>query len=200
MCRFLMLILLISAPFPAFALSDPPPEIIDQLEHVTEQRVEAVTILGGDNGAVGGFYKFTTTDDIELNITKLGGCGIIASPRSLGLVNIKWAPMLKGNIGYMTTNYRYGSGYLEGNTNYYDNYSLELGAGARFFFTEHLSMAPMVSAIYGHTENKFKPGNAAGDSFNAEFSGTLVDWELENMVGYTLPGYKIYLLFQTDVF
>ncbi len=176
---FLIFIFLISAPFSVYALPDPSPEIIEQLEHVTEQRIEAVTILGGDNGAVGGFYEFKTNDDIDLRITKLGGCGIVAPPRALGSGSIKWAPVLKGNLGYMTANYSYKSGYLVGNSNYYDNYFAELGAGARFFFTEHLSTAPVISFIYGHTDNKFKPGNSLGDEFKSVFSGTLVDWEMD---------------------
>lgn len=176
---FLILIFLISAPLSLYALPDPSPEIIDQLEQATEQRIEAVTILGGDNGAVGGFYEFKTNDNIDLRITKLGGCGTVAHPRALGSGSIKWAPILKGNLGYMTANYNYKSGYLEGNSNYYDNYFAELGAGARFYFTEHLSTAPVISFIYGHTDNKFKPGNSLGDEFKAVFSGTLVDWEMD---------------------
>ncbi len=177
--NFFCLLILLSSAICAYAQPVPPDDIIDQLEHVTEQRIEAVTILGGDNGAVGGFYKFKTNDDIDLNITKLGGCGTVAPPRPLGLDNIKWAPVLKGNLGYMTANYSYNSGYLEGNSNYYDNYFAELGAGARFYFTEHLSTAPVVSFIYGHTDNNFKPSNSLGNEFKTFFSGKLMDWEMD---------------------
>ena len=61
----------------------------------------------------------------------------------------------------------------------YDVLAVQLGGGARFYFNDHLSLAPAVSGIYGHTENEFKPQNPIGDAVKAAASGTFVDWQLD---------------------
>jgi hypothetical protein len=33
--------------------------------------------------------------------------------------------------------------------------AVDFGGGARFWFNDHLSLAPTVSGIYGHTENSY---------------------------------------------
>src|SRR5262249_8331659 len=73
----------------------------------------------------------------------------------------------------------FATGYLQGNESVYDVLAVQLGAGARFYFTDSLSLAPTISGIYGHTENEFKPHNAVGDAVKAAASGTYVDCQLD---------------------
>ena len=73
-----------------------------------------MTVLGGDIGAVGGFYTFRGGSNADVNITKIGGGGMVASPRPLGLGDLKWAPVLQGNIGYALIGNNFTTGYLQG--------------------------------------------------------------------------------------
>src|SRR5262245_9718285 len=80
-----------------FAQGAVPPQAVEQFEHVIGNRVEAVTILGGDYGAVGGIYTFRGGDVADLSIGKIGGGGDIAEARPLGETGLKWAPTVLGN-------------------------------------------------------------------------------------------------------
>jgi len=177
--QFAMLALLILSPECVYAQQALPPAAIEQFQHVIGDRVEAVTILGGDYGAAGGIYSFRGGSLTDLNITKAGGGGIVATPGSLGIDDLKWAPVLQGTIGYSTAENTFASGYLQGNRTLYKIFAVEVGGGARFFFTDHLSITPTISGIYGHIENTFKPQNAVGDSVKVAANGTYVDWELD---------------------
>jgi hypothetical protein len=156
-----------------------PPQAIEQFQDVIGSRVEAVTILGGDYGAAGGIYTFRGGKVAELNVSKIGGGGNIAAIRPLGDTCFRWAPVLQGNIGYISAENQFPGGYLEGNKSIYDVFALQGGAGARFYFTDHLSLAPTLSGIYGYTENNFEPQNAIGEAIKAAASGTYVDWHLQ---------------------
>lgn len=156
-----------------------PPQAIEQFQHVIGSRVEAVTILGGDYGAAGGIYTFRGGEVANLSIAKIGGGGNIAEPRPLGESGWKWAPVLQGNLGHITAQNEFATGYLQGNQSVYDVLAVQVGGGARFYFTDQLSFAPAISGIYGHTENEFKPQNAVGDAVKAAASGTYVDWQLD---------------------
>ena len=178
-CRFALLASLALAP--CFVRAQPllPPEAIEQFQSVIGSRVEAVTVLGGDYGAAGGVYTFRGGNLADLSIAKLGGGGIVANPRPLGLGDLKWAPVLQGNLGHLSAENQFTTGYLQGNRSLYDVLAVEVGAGARFFFGDHLSLTPTVSGIYGHTENEFKPQNANGYYVKTNASGTFVDWALD---------------------
>ena len=69
------------------ALAQPavPPAAINQFEHTIGNRVEAVTILGGDYAAAGGIYTFRGGNLADLSVSKVGGHGAVAAPRPLGL-------------------------------------------------------------------------------------------------------------------
>jgi Solitary outer membrane autotransporter beta-barrel domain len=166
---------------PIFANSQPvlTPDAIDEFQHVIGSRIEAVTILGGDNGAAGGFYTFRGGNKADLNISKLGGGGIVAAPAPLGVDNLEWAPVLNGNIGSASTENDFPGGYLQGNHSLNHLLAAELGAGARFYFTEHLSLTPTISGIYGHVKNEFTAENAVGDLVKASGGGTYVDWTVK---------------------
>lgn len=156
-----------------------PPAAIEQFQHVIGSRVEAVTILGGDYAAAGGVYAFRGGNLADLSISKLGGGGIVAEPRSLGGSRIKWAPVVQGNLGHSIAENEFPSGYLQGNRTRYELFAVQFGGGARFYFTDNFSLTPTLSGIYGYMENEFFPLNPVGAAIKAAASGTFVDWELE---------------------
>jgi hypothetical protein len=156
-----------------------PPAAVNQFEHTIGNRVEAVTILGGDYAAAGGIYTFRGGNLADLSISKVGGHGAVAAPRPLGVGDIQWAPLLQANAGHINAENEFATGYLAGNRTVYDVLAAQLGAGARFYFTDHFSLAPAFSGIYGHTENEFKPRNAVGDAIKQAAKGTFVDWKVD---------------------
>jgi hypothetical protein len=164
---------------PASAQPVVPPQAVQQFESVIGDRVEAVTILGGDYGAAGGIYTFRGGDVANVSLSKFGSGGNVAEPRPLGGTSLKWAPVLQGNLGHISAINEFRTGYLRGNESEYDVLALQGGGGARFYFTDHLSLAPTISGIYGHTENEFKARNAVGDAVKVAASGTYVDWEID---------------------
>ena len=155
-----------------------PPEAVRQFERVIGNRVEAVTILGGDHGAASGLYSFRGGTVANVAISKVGGDGSVSAPRPLA-GKTTWSPVLVGNIGFISARNRFDDGYLAGNRMEYDTFALQLGAGARFQMTEHLSVIPTLSGIYGHTENEFIARNAVGQAVKQAASGTYVDWQLD---------------------
>ena len=165
----------------ATALAQPvvPPEAVEQFQQVIGNRVEAVTILGGDSGAAGGFYTFRGGNVASLDIAKLGGVGDVAAPRPWGTSGWKWAPVLQGNLGRISAENDFASGYLAGNKSVYDVFAAQAGGGARLYFTDAFSLAAAVSGIYGRTENEFRAQNAVGDTVKAAASGTYVDWQID---------------------
>ena len=157
-----------------------PPEAVEQFQQVVGNRAETAIILGGDYGATGGIYSFRGGKVAELSVSKLGGGGNIASPRPLGWGEIEWAPVLQGNLGHFTADNDFPGGYLQGNRLVYDVLAAQGGAGARFYLTEHFSLAPTISSLYARTENAFMAQNARGDMVKAAASGTFVDWTIES--------------------
>ena len=180
LCQFVMLALALFAP--VFAYAQPPvvpPDAVEQFHRVVGSRIEAMTVLGGDIGAVGGFYTFRGGSNADVNITKIGGGGMVASPRPLGVGDFKWAPVLQGNLGYALIGNNFTKGYLQGNSNNYTVYVVQAGGGARFFFTDSFSLAPAFSGILGHIINEFIPSNANGDWVKENTKGTYVDWNTD---------------------
>jgi hypothetical protein len=155
------------------------PAALDQFNQTIGARVEAVTILGGDYGAAGGVYTFHGGTLADVSIAKVGGGGNVSSPRSLGWGDMTWAPVLLGNLGHVSAVNTFQQDYLKGNQMKYDTLAVQLGGGARFYFTEHLSLAGTASGIYGHVENDFLPKNSVGQAVHGLASGTLVDWNLD---------------------
>jgi hypothetical protein len=163
------------------ALAQPvlPPDALEQFQHVIGNRVEAVSILGGDYAAAGGVYTFRGGSLADLSISKVGGGGAVASPWPLGLGDLEWAPVLQGNLGMVSAVNTFKTGYLEGNKMTYDTLAVAAGAGVVIYFTEHLSLSPTISGIYGHVENEFTAQNANGEFVKSVGSGTIVDWTLD---------------------
>jgi hypothetical protein len=138
-----------------------------------------MTVLGGDFGAAGGAYAFRGNSKADMSIAKLGGGGIVAEPMLLGVGDLKWSPIVQGNIGSAKTENRFKTGYLQGNINTYSLLAIEFGGGARIFITDNLSISPTISGIYSHTTNEFNALNANGDAIKAAASGTYVDWSMD---------------------
>jgi hypothetical protein len=156
-----------------------PPAAIDQLQKVIGDHVELGTILGGDYAAAGGIYTFRGGSVADLNLTRIGGGGDIASPRSLGIGEMSWAPVLQGNLGRLQAGNEFSQGYLQGNRSNYDTRAALFGFGARFYFTPGISLAPVFSGIYAHTENEFLPATPLGQVIKDVGSGTIVDWQVD---------------------
>jgi hypothetical protein len=156
-----------------------PAAAVQQLQDTIGNRVEALTVLGGDYGAVGGIYTFRGGSLADLSVSKLGAGGDVAERRPLGIGNLEWTPVLQGNIGFISAENQFQEGFLFGNRMEYDTFAVQLGGGARFYFTEHLSLAPTISGIYGHIENTFHAANVLGLNIKQAAAGTFVDWTLD---------------------
>jgi hypothetical protein len=163
------------------ALAQPalPPQALQQFQQVIGNRVEAVSILGGDYAAAGGIYTFRSGSLADLSITKIGGGGAVASPRPLGLGSLQWAPVLQGNLGLVSAVNTFETGYLAGNRTTYDTLAIAAGGGVAIYFTEHLSLSPTITGMYGRVQNKFDAQNANGDLVKSVGGGTVVDWTLD---------------------
>jgi hypothetical protein len=174
-----LLTLLALAPFFARAQPALPPGAAEQFQTVIGSRIEAVTILGGDYGAAGGFYTFRGGKVASLSIAKMGGGGIVAEPRPLGMGDVKWAPVILGNIGRASTDNTFATGVLIGNQSLNRLLAVEGGGGVRLYFSNHLSLTPSIAAIYGQIENEFQAQNALGEQVKAAAQGTYVDWKVQ---------------------
>jgi len=165
----------------AAALAQPalPPDALEQFQQVIGNRVEAVSILGGDYAAAGGIYTFRSGSLVDLSITKIGGGGAVASPSPLGLGDLQWAPVLQGNLGSVSAVNTFQTGYLAGNRMTYDTLAIAAGGGVAVYFTEHLSLSPTISGMYGRVQNTFDAQNANGNLVKSVGSGTVVDWTLD---------------------
>jgi len=155
-----------------------PPQAIEQLQDAVGKRIEAVNILAGDYAAAGGIYTFRGGTLVDLSISKLGGGGEVASPRPLGLGSLQWAPVLQGNVGLVSAENTFKTGYLADNRMTYDTLAIAAGGGVALYLTEHLSLSPTISGIYGRVENEFHPRNPNGDLIESIGDGTLVNWTL----------------------
>jgi hypothetical protein len=156
-----------------------PPAAIEQLQNAIGDRVELGTILGGDYAAAGGIYSIRGGQVADLNLTKIGGGGVVAARKPLGIGELQWAPVLEGNLGRLQAENRFESGYLKGNRSTYNTGAIQGGGGARFYLTDRLSTSPTISGLYGHTENEFTAGNAVGDLIKQVGSGSYVDWQVD---------------------
>ena len=179
-CGHCLLALLLVGLLPA-ALAQPvlPPEALQQFQEVIGNRIEAVDILAGDYAAAGGIYTFRDGTLADLSITKIGGGGEVASPKPLGLGSLEWAPVLLSNVGLVSAKNTFQTGYLAGNQMTYDTLAIEAGGGVSIYLTEHLSLSPTFSAIYGRVQNSFDAQNANGELVASVGGGTVVDWTLD---------------------
>jgi hypothetical protein len=78
----------------------------NQIRAGIEDRIEALTILGGDFGLASGIFRSRSnlqpggaSTNLQSDVTKGGGDGDVGDPRPLGDLDIGWQPRLQGNMG-----------------------------------------------------------------------------------------------------
>ena len=142
------------------------PADVTQVRDATGNRIEALTILGGDYGLAAanfrstGNFTFGETADATLGITKFGGAGDIGDPQPLASLPVGWQPRLQGNMGYLDGTQHLHSGLLEGDITEIKSYGIEFGGGARFWMNDRLSFAPTLMGLYGHTWETYTANSA----------------------------------------
>ncbi len=155
-----------------------PPDTAKQLREIVGSRIETAVVLGGDYGVSGG--KFETDNDVDIKITKFGGQSDMGAPRPLGDGGLKWQPRIGASVGYLDAERDFKGGVLAGDESEYKTLAAMLGGGVRLWFSEHLSLAPTISAMYGHTENEFKARSAFSQTnLAAAKAAGLVDYHVD---------------------
>lgn len=163
------------------------PAQANQLRTGIENRIESVTILGGDFGLAGGSFSSRgnlqpgqASTRVQSDVTKAGGDGDIGDPRPLGDLDIGWQPRLQGNMGYLESTTLPLSGLLASDRSEVTTHAIEFGGGARFWVSDRLSLAPTLMGLYGHTSNKYTARSAF---MTANLPGAinlgLVDWSID---------------------
>lgn len=162
------------------------PAQASQLRDAIGDRIEALTILGGDYGIAAanfrstGKFSFGGGTDATLGITKLGGSGDIGGPRPRGSLPVGWQPRLQGNIGWLDATQHLHGSLVEGDSNEVKAYGMEFGGGARFWVNDRVSFAPTLMGLYGHMSETYtanSPFMLANPAKATELG--LVDWNVD---------------------
>jgi hypothetical protein len=162
------------------------PDVADQVRAGLENRIEALSILGGDFGLSDGTFRsrgqiepLETDIDVKYDVAKFGGSGDVGDPQPLGDSGISWQPRLQGNMGYLDSRYEMGSGPLTGDTSKVTTAAIEFGGGARFWFGDSFSVAPTLMGMYGHSSDDYEVRSAfmSANLIPATQLG-LVDWSI----------------------
>jgi hypothetical protein len=171
--------LILTGQLPLSAQSQITPGQADQIRTAINNRVEAITILGGDYGLGDGTYNSTgiSHSDIDIDISKFGGSGDVGDPQQLGGLSIGWQPRLQGNMGYVDAKNDFNSGLFKSDRSESRTFAIQFGGGARFWLSENLSLAPTFMGMYGHTTNEYTAHSAfmVANLPQARQMG-LVDW------------------------
>ena len=69
-------------------------------------------------------------------------------------------------MGYADDKNNFISGPLNQDISDYKTYAIQFGGGARFWFTDALSLAPTFMGMYGHTENKYSATSDIGEGIS----------------------------------
>ncbi len=162
------------------------PAQASELRNAIGNRIEALTILGGDYGIAAanfrstGKFSFGESTDATLAVTKLGGAGDIGDPRPLGDLPVGWQPRVQGNIGYLDGTQHLHSDLVEGDTTLVKAYGIEFGGGARFWVNDRLSFAPTVMGLYGHMSETYTATSAfMRANLDTATRLGLVNWDLD---------------------
>ena len=155
-----------------------PPGALQQLDTLIGNRIETMSVLGTQSGGSGGTYVFDA-NDTAVDIFRVIGRGDIGDPRPIGDSGVGWNLLLEGGIGHATYTNRFNSSVLAGNESEVDTLAVSFGAGVRFTFLEHFSVAPTFGIIYSHTENEFTAKTDVGRAVLANFDGSLVNWDAD---------------------
>jgi hypothetical protein len=156
-----------------------------QIREAVSERIEALTILGGDYGIAAANFRSTGKfafgeSDATVSVTKLGGSGDIGDPHPVGDLPVGWQPRLQGNMGWLTGTQHLHSPLFEGDVTRIDTYGIEFGGGARFWVNDRLSFAPTLTGLYGHTSETYT-ANSPFMRANLEAAKQLglVDWTVD---------------------
>jgi hypothetical protein len=155
-----------------------PPGALEQLDSLIGARVETMTILGTQQGASGGTY-LSDVNDTAVDVVKLTGRGDVGDPKPIGDSGVGWNLLFEGGIGYATFQNRFRENQLAGNESEITTFGMSLGAGVRFTFLEHLSLAPSFGVIYSHTSNEFTAKTDVGRAVLDQFDEVLVNWDAD---------------------
>jgi hypothetical protein len=179
---------------------------INVFRNTVGHSIEAATILGGDFGITGASYSVGHEGDIRLD--KFGGEGTIGDPKQLGTLPIGWQPRLQGEMGWLsaTKNFIaadiYGGQSLLGAQSKFEDFSIQFGGGARFWFNDHFAIAPTIMGMYGRTENTFDPnGNlwAQSQQQNAKDLG-LVDYTVQTWTVRPAADFQYFYTWRRTIF
>jgi Solitary outer membrane autotransporter beta-barrel domain len=154
--------LILAGQLPLSAQSQITPAQAEQIRTAINNRVEAITILGGDYGLGDGTYNSTgiSHSDIDISISKFGGSGDVGNPQQLGGLGIGWQPRLQGSMGYVDAKNDFTSGQFKSDRSESRTFAIQFGGGARFWLNQSLSLAPTFMGMYGHTTNEYTAHSA----------------------------------------
>jgi hypothetical protein len=159
--------MLAAGALPRAAFGQITPTLANQVRVGVEDRIEALTILGGDFGLSSGVFRsrgqmnpLDLNAEVKDDVTKFGGSGDVGDPQPLGDSGIAWQPRIQGNMGYLDSQYEYGTGLLARDTGKVTTSAIEFGGGARFWFGNNFSVAPTLMGLYGHTSDDYEVHSA----------------------------------------
>jgi hypothetical protein len=160
-------------------------EQVREIRGSLANRIEALTILGGDFGFSGARLTLSgevfpgARADERLSGTKFGGAGDIGDPKPLGNSRIGWQWRLQGDAGHMDWTDDLRSPLLNGDRSEFETNVIEFGGGARFWFGESFSIAPSLMGVYGHVSNAYYARSTfAQSNFDELRDLGLVDWDV----------------------
>jgi hypothetical protein len=175
-----------------------PPDVAASLKNVVGSRIEAAVILAGDQGFSGGSFSQvqggTDRRSVDAKVTKFGGAGDIGDPKPLDDTFLRWQPRLQGSMGYLTANNDFHAGSLQGDESDDKSFAIQFGGGARFWFNNHISLAPTIMGMYGHTENDYTARSTFSKTHLPELRDLgLVDWTADTWS--VIPGLDLQYIF-----
>lgn len=144
-------------------------------------RSETLAIMGGDESAFSGTYKFYD-DDTTMTVSKLGGKGVVGKPHRIGDTELTWLPVLGGTIGYIQGENKFKDNpILVNNLEKFSTFAAGMEAGTKIFLTDYLSVGPTLGLIYSRSESEFVPGTPLGERIKNAYIGQLFNWDLETI-------------------
>ena len=175
-----------------------PPDVVANLQNVVGSRIEAAVILAGDQGFSGGTFSQVQGGgdrrSVDASVIKFGGAGDIGDPKPLDDTFLRWQPRLQGCMGYLTANNRFHAGSLQSDESDDKSFAIQFGGGARFWFNDHISLAPTLMGMYGHTENNFTARSAFSVVNRQELQDLgLIDWTADTWS--IIPGTDVQYVF-----
>jgi hypothetical protein len=171
---------------PGLASSQITPDQAAQIQNAIGDRVEALTILGGDFGLAGGTFRtrgtFQTgqTSDTTLTVSKLGGSGDIGDIKPIGGIDVGWQARVQGNLGFLDSKNLLHTSQLEGDMSELKIRAIEFGVGARFWLSDRFSIAPTLMGLYGRTTNAYTANSAfMKANFDRAVQTGLINWSVD---------------------